>query len=132
VSCHGFGHDPNRISTHYIGRNLLGRAIEEEITSKGPIVIGHDVWIGAGVNVLSRVSIGTGAVIGAGAVVSRDVPPYAIAGGCPATPVRYRFPYHIIERLLGSEWWLWSREQIQERAELFTQPLIDELLDRYL
>jgi acetyltransferase-like isoleucine patch superfamily enzyme len=132
VSVHGFGHDPRRISTHYIGRNVLGLPIEDEITSRGPTSIGHDVWIGAGVHILSGVTIGTGAIIGAGSVVSRDVPPYAVAVGQPAAAVRYRFDESVIERLMGSEWWTWSREEIKARSGLFVEPLTDELLDRYL
>ena len=132
VNIHGFGHDPTRISTYYIGRNVLGLPIESELATSGVTRIGHDVWIGADVHVLGGVTIGTGAVIGAGSVVSRDVPPYAIAVGAPATPVRYRFDEQTIERLLASDWWTWAGEEIQARAELFTAPLSDELMDRYL
>jgi acetyltransferase-like isoleucine patch superfamily enzyme len=132
VSLHGFGHDPSRISTHYIGRNVLELPIEEEIVSAGPICIGHDVWIGAGVHVLSGVSIGTGAIIGTGSVVSRDVPPYAIAVGAPAAPIRYRFDEETVGRLLASAWWTWSRDEIREKEELFTQSLTPALIDKYL
>ena len=132
VSLHGFGHDPTRISTHYIGRNVLGRPIEEEIVSSGPIRVGHDVWIGAGVHVMSGVTIGTGAIIGAGSVVSRDVPPYAIAVGAPATAVRYRFDDETIERLLASKWWTWSHDEIRAKEELFIRPLTPELAGEYL
>jgi virginiamycin A acetyltransferase len=132
VSFHGFGHDPQRLSTHYIGRNLIGRPIEEEIVSKGPITIGHDVWIGTGVRVMSGVSIGTGAIVGAGSIVTRDIPPYAVAVGAPAVPAHYRFDQHVIERLLASEWWLWDRAKICASADLFTQQISDALLDRYL
>lgn len=132
VSMHGFGHDPTRISTHYIGRNVLGRPIEEEIVSEGPICVGHDVWIGAGVHIVSGVSIGTGAIVGAGSVVTRDVPPYAIAVGSPAAPVRFRFDEEAVERLLASEWWTWSHDEIREKEELFTQSLTPALIDKYL
>jgi acetyltransferase-like isoleucine patch superfamily enzyme len=132
VSIHGYGHDHRRISTHYIGRNVLGLPFEEEFTVDGPTDIGHDVWIGAGVHVLSGVTIGTGAVIGAGSVVSRDVPPYAIAVGSPAAPVGYRFDEALIESLLQSRWWTWTPDQIRAKAPLFTQPLTPELLDEFL
>jgi virginiamycin A acetyltransferase len=132
VSVHGYGHDSRRISTHYVGRNLLGQDIEDEIASRGPTTIGHDVWIGAGTHILSGVTIGTGAIVGAGSVVTRDVEPYAIAVGAPASPIRYRFTSEIIERLLASAWWTWSRAEITERAELFLQPVSDGLLDRHL
>ncbi len=132
IGVHGFGHDPSRISTYYVGRNVLGRPIEEEILSAGPIRIGHDVWIGAGAHVMAGVSIGTGAVIGAGSVVSRDVPPYAIAAGAPAEPVRFRFEEEVVERLLASSWWTWSHEEIRAKQALFTQPLTPALIDECL
>jgi virginiamycin A acetyltransferase len=132
VSIHGFGHDSTRISTHYVGRNILGLEIDDEVAADGPTVIGHDVWLGAGVHVLGGVTIGSGAVIGAGSVVSRDVPPYAIAVGAPAAQVRYRFDESTIERLLASQWWTWTHEEIKAKAELFTAPLSKELMDRYL
>jgi virginiamycin A acetyltransferase len=65
-------------------------------------------------------------------VVARDIPPYAIAVGAPAVAFRYRFEQEIIDRLLASEWWNWSRAEIQSRPELFSQPLTAELLDQYL
>ena len=67
--------------------------------------IGNDVWTGHNVNVMAGVNIGDGAVIGAGSVVTKDVPPYAIVAGAPATVRRYRFPEPIIARLLRSKWW---------------------------
>jgi acetyltransferase-like isoleucine patch superfamily enzyme len=132
VAVHGYGHDPRRISTHYIGRNVLGLPIEDEIVTRGPTTIGHDVWVGAGVHILGGTTIGTGAVIGAGSVVARDVPPYAVAVGSPARTVRFRFDEGVIERLLHSEWWMWGHEEIRAKAPLFTQPLTTDLLDRYL
>jgi acetyltransferase-like isoleucine patch superfamily enzyme len=67
--------------------------------------IGNDVWIGQDVLIKRAVSIGDGAVVAAGAVVTKDVPPYAIVGGVPARVIRYRFPDPIIERFLRLEWW---------------------------
>jgi virginiamycin A acetyltransferase len=131
VSFHGYGHDMRRISTYYIGRNVLGLPIEDEIVSGGAITIGHDVWIGAGVQILAGVTIGTGAVIGAGSIVSRDIPPYAVAVGSPAAVVKARFSDDLVEDLLVSKWWEWSHDQIRERQALFTQPLTRALLDKY-
>lgn len=68
-------------------------------------IVMNDVWIGDGVVVLQGVCIGTGAVVGANTVVTKDVPPYAIVGGVPARVIRYRFPDDIIEELLATEWW---------------------------
>lgn len=70
--------------------------------------IGHDVWIGNHAVVKDGVQIGTGAVVGANAVVTHDVPPYAIVAGNPARVLRMRFPEAIAERLLATQWWRYS------------------------
>ncbi len=80
--------------------------------SRGDIVIGHDVWIGSQAMVLSGITIGTGAVIAARAVVTRDVPPYAIVAGNPARVVRERFDAATVEALLESRWWDLPRTEI--------------------
>ena len=69
------------------------------------VTIGNDVWTGHNVNVLAGVNVGDGAVIAAGSVVTRDVPPYAIVAGVPAKVKRYRFSEPVIERLLRVKWW---------------------------
>lgn len=69
------------------------------------VCIGHDVWIGCRAMILDGVTIGHGAVIAAGAVVSKDVPPYAIVGGVPAKIIKYRFTLEQIQEMLDSEWW---------------------------
>lgn len=69
------------------------------------VVIGNDVWTGHNVNIMGGVSIGDGAIIAAGAVVTRDVPPYAVVAGVPAEIKRSRFSEKIIERLLRVQWW---------------------------
>jgi acetyltransferase-like isoleucine patch superfamily enzyme len=70
-----------------------------------PTVIGHDVWVGEGAFIRRGVKIGHGAVIGGRAVVTKDVPPYAIVGGAPAKVIRYRFDERTIARLLELSWW---------------------------
>jgi acetyltransferase-like isoleucine patch superfamily enzyme len=67
--------------------------------------IGNDVWMGHNANVLSGINVGDGAVIAAGAVVTKDVPPYAVVAGVPATIKRFRFAEKIIDRLLRCKWW---------------------------
>ena len=83
------------------------------------IKIGNDVWIGYGVIILGNVTIGDGAIIGAGAIVTKDVPPYAIVVGCPAKIVRYRFSAEIIQKLQRIEWWNWSEEKLKQNISLF-------------
>ncbi len=72
-----------------------------------PVEIGNDVWIGDGALLAHGVKLGTGSVIGARAIVTRDVPPYAIVAGAPAKVIRWRFEEAIVERLLSSMWWNW-------------------------
>jgi acetyltransferase-like isoleucine patch superfamily enzyme len=72
-----------------------------------PVDIGHDVWIGDGALLAHGVRLGTGCVVAARAVVTRDVPPYAIVGGTPARIIRHRFDAATIDRLLASRWWDW-------------------------
>ena len=74
--------------------------------SRRPLpVIGNDVWIGAGAMILNGVNVGDGAIVAAGAVVTKDVPPYSIVGGNPAKVIRYRFDDEDIEKLLELQWW---------------------------
>jgi len=80
-----------------------------------PCLIGHDVWIGHAAVILPGVTIGTGAVVGAGAVVTHDVEPYLVVAGVPARPIRYRFRKDVIERILETRWWEWTRPQLEER-----------------
>lgn len=89
------------------------RDITAAWATKGDIVIGNDVWIGYEAVVMAGVTIGDGAVIGARAVVTRDVPPYTIVGGVPAKEIRKRFPDETIGTLLKLRWWDWPEEKIQ-------------------
>lgn len=89
----------------------------KRIRRKGQILIGHDVWIGDQVIILGGVRIGDGAVIAAGSVVVKDVPPYAIVGGNPAKIIKYRFPEETIRKFKAINWWFWSNEEIAAAKE---------------
>ena len=84
-----------------------------------PVVVGNDVWIGERVLVMGGVKIGNGAVIGAGAIVTKDVPAYAIVGGVPAKIIRYRFPEEQIEALQEMKWWDWPEAVLRKRVAEF-------------
>ena len=94
----------------------------KDITSawdnKGDIVIGNDVWIGYEAVIMAGVTIGDGAIIGARAVVTKDVPPYTIVGGVPAKQIRKRFSDETISELLNLKWWDWPIEKISRNIEL--------------
>lgn len=83
--------------------------------------IGNDVWIGCNSTVLRGVVVGDGAVIGANALVTKDVPPYAIVVGSPAKILKYRFEKSIIEELMNLQWWNLPIEVISAHTELFAE-----------
>lgn len=95
--------------------------------NKGDIVIGNDVWIGYEAVILSGVAIGDGAVIGARAVVTKDVPPYTIVGGVPAKPIRRRFDGETIGRLLALRWWDWGKDKIARNIAAIQSGSMDAL-----
>lgn len=95
----GSEHALNRISTYPFQVYFMGA--DREAISKGDIIVKDDVWIGRNALIMSGVNIGQGAVIAAGAVVTKDVPPYAIVGGVPAKVIRYRFEEEIINELVN-------------------------------
>ena len=85
-----------------------------EFWKNEPVEIGNDVWLGENVYVMNGCKVGTGAVVGTGSIVTRDIPPYAIAVGVPARVIRYRFDEKTIARLLASKWWELDDEVIKQ------------------
>ena len=101
---------------------MMLHSVKFEAISKGNIIVDDDVWIGYGVTIMSGIHIGQGAVIAAGAVVTRNVPPYAIVGGVPAKVIKYRFEPEIIEELLKIDYSKLTDEIIKEHIdELYTE-----------
>jgi chloramphenicol O-acetyltransferase type B len=100
----------------------------DQYTSKGNIVIGSDVWICAGATILSGVSIGDGAIIGSDSLVTKDIKPYAIVGGNPASLIKYRYSPAIISKLLFIKWWAWTDEKIKRYVPLLTSDKIDDFI----
>lgn len=89
-------HQTETLFTYPIRSTLEGKHCQTDSRSKGPIIVEDEVWIGYGATILSGVTIGKGSIIAAGAIVTSDIPPYAIAGGNPARIIRYRVPEEII------------------------------------
>lgn len=116
-------HNTSLLST-YPFKVYYNNAISETF-SKGDIIIDDDVWIGYGATILSGVHIGQGAVVAAGAVVTKDVPPYAIVGGIPAKVIKYRFPTDVINILLNLDYSKLTKELIQSHINELYLSLAD-------
>lgn len=84
-------------------------------------VVGHDVWIGHNAAIMPGVQIGSGAIVAAGSVVARDVPPYAVVGGNPATVIRMRYPAETVSALLDIAWWHWPLEKIEANLAILEE-----------
>ncbi len=95
---------------------------------KGDVVIGSDCWLCANVLILSGVTVGHGAVVAAGAVVTKDIPPYAIVGGNPCRFIRWRFEEDVREALLESAWWDWPVAEVKAVAHLLCSDDLEAFL----
>jgi virginiamycin A acetyltransferase len=98
--------------------------------TKGDVIIGNDVWIGLNSLILSGVTIGDGAVVGAGSVISTDVEPYAIVVGNPQKLIRKRFDEETINQLLKIKWWAWDIQRIKENMPLLISDQISEFIKK--
>lgn len=102
---------------------------EPDLPDKGATIVGHDVWFGHESMVMPGVKIGSGSIIGARAVVTKDVPPYSIVGGNPAKIVRKRFADPVIEQLLDIQWWNWSFDKISRNLDAILKADLQKLRD---
>lgn len=127
----GGNHHMENISNYHFKTMILNG--EEESWTKGPIVVEDDVWIGTDSLILSGVTLGKGAVIGAGSVVTKDIPPYAVAAGNPAAVVRYRFQEDVIKLLEDINYFKVDNKFIIKNSSLFyngaTENAIKQLID---
>ena len=105
-----------------------GGLVKERTQQIVNVKVGNDVWVGANSVIMPGITVGDGAIIGANAVVTKDVPPYAIVVGVPAKIIKYRFSEQIIGKLLNIKWWDFERDTIVENIDLFKRPLTIELL----
>lgn len=123
VSIINDNHPLNLKSTHGIFFNPYFHICDRDFSEITPLTIGNDVWLGRHSTILPNVKkIGDGVVIGAGAVVHKNIPPYAVVVGQPARIVRYRFPKEIIKELLESKWWKKSLEELRPSLSDFFEP----------
>lgn len=106
---------------------LEKRNVAESWDNKGDIVLGNDVWIGYEAVIMAGVTIGDGAIIGARAVVTKDVPPYTVAGGIPAKPIKKRYPVETIAALSELKWWDWPENRIAQNLHAIQAGQLNEL-----
>ena len=99
----------------------------QDLPVKGDLIVGNDVWFGYGALIKGGVTIGDGSIIAAGAVVVKDVPPYAIVAGNPAKVVKMRFDDATIKRLLHIAWWNWDIDKINRNLSLICNLDVDAL-----
>lgn len=104
------------------------KAIAGYAFSRGNVTIGSDVWLCSNSIILSGVTIGHGAIVAAGAVVSRDVEPYAVVAGNPARVVRWRFDADTRAALLASAWWDWPVEEVRSISPLLCSERVEDFL----
>lgn len=125
-------HPINMVSTHpafystkaqsgisYVDKQL----VDEKPNLKGekyPVIVGNDVYIGAGATILAPVKIGDGAVVAANATVTKDVAPYSVVAGCPANVKKMRYSQEDIEYLLKLKWWDKDQKWIKDHAKYFS------------
>lgn len=122
----GPAHDYHLVSTSPVftaGRNILRKNFSTiKITEYKQTTIGNDVWIGSRCLIKAGVTVGNGAVIGMGSVITKDIGPYEIWAGNPAKLIKKRFDEHIISELLRSAWWNASDVELEKIAALFDDP----------
>ena len=124
-------HRLDHSSTHaFWYRSQFGLADENLFLPASEVTVGNDVWIGCGAILMPGITIGDGAVVGAGSVVTKDVPPYTVIAGAPAKPLKSRFDSDVAMRLRKTEWWNWSDALLTESMPLFSEPLSFEILDK--
>ena len=112
---------PNEHKVDYVSTWNLELEYPKSLPLIHSTTIGNDVWIGARCIIFNNVTIGDGAVIGAGSIITKDVPPYAIVVGANKI-LKYRFPVEIISKLLAMKWWNWEDEKIRSSYNLFHDP----------
>lgn len=124
--------------SHLMDRPSIQRRVYSNIFNnslpsieKGGIKIGNDVWIGTRATILPGVSIGDGAIVGSGSILTKDVEPYSIVAGNPAIHKKWRFPEVIRNQLLELEWWEWDSEKIRKNIRFFNTDLtkVDNLYE---
>ena len=124
-----FFSDLNQAGFSFVHKSIFPEILFTDDKKKF-LIIGSDVWIGEDVKIIGGLRVGDGAIIAAGSIVTRDVPPFAIIGGIPAKVVRYRFSDEQIKLLLELKWWQRDFEWLKKNADYFSEVKnLNKLLD---
>lgn len=131
VGIHSTNHPVSFLST-YINKNLFNGELKKLKEIK-KITIGNDVWIGHNAIIVGEVNVGNGAIIAAGSVVTKDIPPFSIVAGVPAKVIKKRFSNDIINEIEFLKWWDFSKEELIQIKNLFFKDLnkINSIYDDY-
>lgn len=122
----GGNHKYKRLINYPFNVMLCCGNIEDDVYSNGKIVVEDDVWIGMDSKIMSGIKIGQGAVIAAGSVVVKDIPPYAIVGGNPAEIIKYRFDKEIIEKLVDKNNFILSEKEIINNIDMYKNDVVSK------
>ncbi len=138
VRINALNHPLDRISQHKItyrpNEYFLYAKVDKdfrESRKEARVIIGHDVWIGHGAIIMPGLSIGHGAVVAAGAVVTKNVEPYAIVAGVPAKRIKWRFKKSIRTRIIGLAWWDWPHDRLAKAVDDMRTFSIENFLKKY-
>lgn len=130
IIINGGEHRADVVGTYPLNRRTLGDLVLPQREEGVITEFRHDVWVGTRATILGPLTIGESSIVGAGAVVTKDVPPYSIVAGVPARIIRRRATDEQIEKLLEIAWWHWSPEVIGERAKDIMGP-VQPFIDKY-
>jgi acetyltransferase-like isoleucine patch superfamily enzyme len=125
-----FNHSFERITSSFINNKIFKEKVNSEVKTKGPVIIEEDVWIGSNSVITAGVKLGRGSIIGAGSIVTRDIPRYSIAYGSPAVVVSKRFNNETIKFLEDLQWWNWGIEKILKNKALFSINVLKTSVER--
>lgn len=121
VAFHSTNH-PSKYMTTYINKNLFNGELAT-LKEHNSIIVGNDVWIGHNAIILGDVTIGNGAIVAAGSVVTKDVPAYSVVAGIPAKEIKKRFSGNVIKELQELAWWNKNEEELEKIKPLFFRDL---------
>ncbi len=128
----GANHLSNALTTYpfaIFGNGWENAMAGKDYPNKGNITIGNDVWIGYNATIMAGITVGDGAIIATNSLVVKDVEPYTIVGGNPATEIKKRFANETIKKLLKLKWWDWDIEKITKNLENLTDNRIEKLMN---